>query len=99
MGRYFPDAVVCGLRRHDQGIIPESGLAIEASDRLVLLAPSAQQRCVAPTAAYEPCLVGSAYTADSVVRPDGQVRLAPSVDGPKVVLVRLGGLEKALEAC
>lgn len=94
VGRFFPDAVVCGVKRPDgvtEGIIPQGGYAIEANDQLVLLARNAEhaQRCIMPIREEGVVPIGdcSGYLVDSMVKSDGQLRLGPSADGPKVVLV------------
>lgn len=96
VGRFFPDAVVCGVNSGvtaRKSIIPGASYVLQAQDVLVLLAPNAAaaKRCVVPrptsAATVAPEESKGLYLAESLVKSDGQLRLGPAADGPKVVLV------------
>ncbi|CAE7374080.1 unnamed protein product [Symbiodinium natans] len=93
VGRYFPDAVICGLRSADlpEGrIIPAPSYCLKSTDTLIALAKDAAagRRCV-PLARND-CVsdaVSPGSCAADVIREDGQICLAASAGGPKVVLL------------
>lgn len=95
VGRFFPDAVVCGVSSAKSSIIPEGNYCLQAQDVLVLVAPhaAAAKRCVVPrpsatsAATVAPEESKGLYLAESLVKSDGQLRLGPAADGPKTVLV------------
>lgn len=95
VARFFPDAVICGIRSADlpEGrLIPAPGYTMKSTDTLVVLAKDAMagRRCVPPLArngVSNNVSVSLGSCCADVLRDDGQICLTASVGGPKVVLL------------